>query len=205
MRAKHTFFRLILLLLLIFIYSCGNRGYKDSKYFGKLPSIFAEYQEAKSSLKNKRDLTSSVGKSLELKSELKQLEKKKLAQYRHAYKELDFPIKIPTVGSLDYPEHKIKEVYISDITAYGRVQITAHSVAKKDSICAFAFMQFADKEDDILDKKSYVILTLLRKISKEQVKAGEKITLQGYYNHVSHLSRAEKIILISEDEYFDKE
>lgn len=206
MRAKHLYFRLLFLFLLITIFACGNRTNKSNKYFGKIPSVFAKYEKNRASLKNQKELTSSVGKTLELKSKLKELKKEKLDHYQKAYNQLDFPIKMHVSGNFDYPNHTIKDIYISDISAYGRVEITAISVARKDSVCPFAFVQFAGPDGKILNDRDYVILTLLSSIhgetTKEEVKAGKEITLRGYYNHVSRLAEAEELIMISDREYF---
>ncbi len=204
---KTRFYYIILLLgtQVILLLSCERTHYNEHQYLGKLPALYNEYQQDKNGLKYESRMSASIGKSLEAKSEIKNLDKKYKRQFREEYKKLDLPVHIPVEGKLDYTNHEIQEIYISEITPDGKVKLCAESVAKTDSSFLIAFAYFADSENQPVSSDPFIILTLPTahrgEISPELIEKGSSIQLEGYCHYLVELTDAYKIIVISEEKY----
>ncbi len=206
---KTRYYHIILLLgiLLLLYTSCRKNRYQEHEHFGKVPAVFNEYQQKKDGLRSESKMSASIGRSLEMKSEIKKLDKKYRNRFREEYQKLKLPVYMPVEGNPDYKNHSIKEVYISEIKPDGIVKLSAKSIAKKDSSFLIAYAYFANAEHKPVCSDPYVLLTLPAahrgEIALESIKTGNSIELEGYCHYLGSLADAERIILVSEEEYYN--
>ncbi|MCF8330882.1 MAG: hypothetical protein K9H84_00355 [Bacteroidales bacterium] len=203
-RAYRIFFYVI---ISFYLFSCQKIIIKDSEYFGRLPYLFKKHELKTSKLEKESKLTSSVGHSLEIKSEIKKLDNKFENLYKQEINKIEFPVYLPFEGHIDYGNYKIQSVYVSEITINGRVRISAKAISSKNNICPFAFARFVNKDNEPNGKNAFIILTLQNyyhgQIAKNAVTKDEQFTLEGFYPIVADLTNVKKIIFVSEKTYFN--
>lgn len=200
---------LFFVIVIYFLTSCQKIAKKDNEYFGELPHIFEKHQSKVTKLERESKLTSSVGKSLEINSKLKKLNKKFQRVYKKEYNKIKFPVHLPFEGQINFSNYQIQDVYVSDITVKGRVKIVAKAYANQNNICPFTFARFVDKKNNPVGENAYIILTLPNynhgHIEKNSVNQGEQFNLEGFYPTILDLSDMKKVVFISEQAYFNNE
>ncbi|MFO8054788.1 MAG: hypothetical protein R6U19_06450 [Bacteroidales bacterium] len=196
------------LCAVVITFACAKKYPGKHKSLGKMPAIFAEHYDKKSRLVEKKRLTQSIGKTLEIKSELKKLNQKTLKAYEKEYHKLSFPIPLPTEGRKEYNAFKINNAYISDISPSGRLKVTIEGIAKKDNVCVFAFARLKDQNNSTNHERGYLIFTLPTSyqgdVNTNLIKKGGEIYLNGFYNCSKIMSRNTKLQLISKAEFFEE-
>lgn len=206
MESKNLSKLLLVSMLALLLVSCTSKKQKQSRYFGQLPYIHQQYKEKKAELKKETRLSSSIGKTLELKAKIKQLEQDYLEEFNKEYAQLEFPIIVPVEGQKEFTNHSIQKIYIEDISPKGRVKLKAKAMLQKKDFCPFAFVRFADESGLAPTQQCFTILTIPNasdaETAEDSLKRSKSIFLEGYLNCIASLANAEKIILMTEDEYF---
>ncbi len=196
----------IMAMLLSLIY-CGGSDTASHEHFGRIPFIFSEYAEKEAQLLKQRRQSEDFSTLVKVNNELKKLRKQTHQAFHKEYELLDFPIIIPVEGRMDYPDHTIQKVYISDILPDGRLKVTVHSLALKDSPCAFAFGRFLENDDQYARASGYIVFSPRSvhrgTVQGDTVKEGMEIVLEGFYNCARASHQTSKLALISEQEYFE--
>lgn len=202
----YILFFFILPAILLVLPHCGSRSIKKSQHFGKLPHLFTEYRNSKAPLIKEVSNTKKFGEKLEIKEEIEKLDQKFQKKFEKEYKKLDFPLHLPYEGKLESKNLALKDIYIKDISLKGRLRLIAKVIIKKDNICTFVFARFTDEEDNPVNQNRYIILTPPTynkgEIVTDTFKKGKIIKLVGFYDCDKSLTKAEKINIKSEREYF---
>lgn len=194
------------LLTMLFLSQCAEKRTKRNPYLGKMPQLFTEYRKAKTPLIQKIKNTNQFGEKLKLKEEIEKLDRKYQKKFKREYKKLEFPAGLPYEGHIESDNLALQNIYINDITPEGRIILTAKVKAKNDKICAFLFARFTDDDKNPISTSRYIILTPPTynkgEIRTDTITKGKTFNLKGFYNCDNTIAHAEKIILISEREYF---
>ncbi|MFW6020112.1 MAG: hypothetical protein ACOCPM_05975 [Bacteroidales bacterium] len=197
----------VFLSMLIILSQCDKKKPKRNPYFGKIPRLFAEYKQAKQPIIQKLKTADHFGEKLKLKKEIEKIDRKYQNKLEKEYKKLEFPLRMPYEGQLETQNLVLQDIYINDITPTGQLIVTAKVKAKKDKICAFMFARFTDQEERPISNSHYIVLTPPTynkgEIITDTITQGETFMLKGIYNCNYALAYAEKIIIESEQKYFN--
>lgn len=157
---------------------------------------------------DKRQKSQSFKSLSQIDKELNLLRQQTMRAFNKEYEQLEFPITISVDGQMDYPEHRIQQVYISDILPDGRLKVTVHSIALKDSTCPFAYGRF-ERNSPYESLSEYIVFGPIsvhrgREQTLPAIK-GSEVVLEGFLNCARAMQYASKLELISEQEYMGLE